>query len=42
MSGISAKMYSIWNGGIHVESMWSPRGMWGESKDLGEGAGHQD
>jgi len=23
MDGISAKMYSIWNGGIHVESMWN-------------------
>ena len=27
MSGISAKMYSIWNGGSHVESMWNPCGM---------------
>src|SRR6266700_1074844 len=27
MSGISAKIYSIWNGGSHVESMWNPCGM---------------
>ena len=23
MSGISAKMYSIWNGGLHMDSTWN-------------------
>ena len=23
MGGISAKMHSMWNGGIHVDSMWN-------------------
>ena len=29
IGGISAKMYSIWNGGIHVKSMWNEvHSMW--------------
>jgi len=41
MSGISAKTYSIWSGGFHMDSMWNkaysrwiPCGIRGESKDL--------
>ena len=41
MSEIPAKTYSIWNDGIHLESIWNevdsrriPCGIRGESKDL--------